>query len=88
MSVGSTLGRLLLAAPRTLRIVLQLGRARPVDLGDVGGRVTLLRRFVVAALVENLRQVGSVDLSELLIVVEGSAEVPVFTCRRREAPSG
>lgn len=64
---------------RTLRIVLLLLWARPVDLGDMGGRVTCLWLFVVAALIENLRQVGSVDLPELLVIVQSSAEVPVFT---------
>lgn len=66
--------------PRTLRIVLLLLCTRPVDLADVGGRVARLRLLVVAALVEDLRQVGSVDLPELLEVIESSAEVPVFTC--------
>lgn len=61
-------------------IVLLLLRARPVDLADVGGRVTCLWLPVVAALVEDLRQVGSVDLSELLIIIQSSTEVPVFTC--------
>lgn len=69
---------------RTLRIVLLLRRARPVDLADVGGRVTCLQLFVVAALIENLRQVGSVDLPELLIVIQSSTEVPVFTFRTQE----
>lgn len=72
----------------TLRIVLLLGRARPVDLGDVGGRVSCLRLFVVAALVENLRQVGSVDLPQLLVVIEGGTEVPVFTFRTQEERPG
>lgn len=78
------------ASPRrhTLRTVLLLRRARPVDLGDMGGRVPCLQRFVVAALVENLRQVGSVHLPELLIVIEGGAEVPVFTFKIQEEPSG
>lgn len=64
----------------TLRIVLLLLCTRPVDLADVGGRVTCLWLLVVAALIEDLRQVGSVDLPELLIIIESSAEVPVFTC--------
>lgn len=64
---------------RTLRIVLLLLWARPVDLGDMGGRVTCLWLFVVAALIENLRQVGSVDLPELLVIIQSSTEVPVFT---------
>lgn len=64
-------------------IVLLLLRARPVDLADVGGRVTCLWLPAVAALVEDLRQVGSVDLPELLIVIQSSIEVPVFTCDTR-----
>lgn len=53
----------------TLCIVLLLLCARPVDLADVVGRVTCLWLLVVAALVEDLRQVGSVDLPELLVII-------------------
>lgn len=53
----------------TLGTVLQLLCTRPVDLADMGGRVTCLWLLVVAALVEDLRQVGSVDLPELLIII-------------------
>lgn len=53
----------------TLCIVLLLLCTRSVDLADMGGRVTRLWLFVIAALVKDLRQVGSVDLSELLVVI-------------------
>lgn len=56
-------------APRTLCTVLLLLCTRPVDLADMGGCVTCLWLLVVAALIEDLRQVGSVDLPELLIII-------------------
>lgn len=65
----------------TLCIVLLLLHTRPVDPADMGGRVTSLWLLIVPALVEDLRQVGSVDLPELLIVIQSCTEVPVFTCR-------
>lgn len=65
----------------TLSIVLLLLRTRPVDLADMGWCVTCLWLFVVAALVEDLRQVGSVDLPELLIIIQSGTQVPVFTCQ-------
>ena len=55
--------------PATLSIVLLLLCTQLVDLTDMGGRVTRLWLLVVAALVKDLRQVGSVDLPELLIVI-------------------
>lgn len=70
-------------AVRTLSIVLLLLRTRPVVLVDMGGRVARLRLLVVAALVEDLWQVGSVDLPELLVIIQSSAEVPVLTCRTK-----
>lgn len=60
---------MVLKSPRTLRIVLLLLCARPDDLADMGGRVTCLWLLVVAALIEDLRQVGSVDLPELLVII-------------------
>ena len=57
------------SGPATLRIVLLLLCTLPVDLADMGGRVARLWLLVVAALVEDLRQVGSVDLPELLIII-------------------
>lgn len=74
--------------PLALCIVLLLLCTWPVDLADMGGRVTCLWLLVVAALVEDLRQVGSVDLPELLVIIQSSAEVPIFTCvtqRKRSA---
>lgn len=68
----------------TLSAVLLLLRTQPVDLADMGGCVTRLWLLVVAALIENLRQVGSVDLPELLIIIESCTEVPVFTCRNTQ----
>ena len=62
----------------TLSIVL-LPLARPLELGEVLGRV-LLRGLVVAALIEDLWQVSSVNLPELLKVTESRAHIPVFTC--------
>lgn len=55
--------------PCTLPIVLLLLCARSVYLADMGGCVTCLWLLVVAALIEDLRQVGSVDLPELLIII-------------------
>lgn len=53
--------------------------AAPLALADVSGGVpALLRGLVVAPFIEGLGQVGSVDLPELLIVVQGCIEVPVF----------
>lgn len=67
----------------TLCIVLLLLHTRPVDLADSGGCFTCLWLLIVAALVEDLWQVGSMDLPELLIVVQSSTQVPVFTCRTK-----
>lgn len=55
--------------PCTLPIVLLLLCARSVYLADMGGCVTCLWLLVVAALIEDLRQVGSVDLPELLKII-------------------
>lgn len=63
---------MVLRNPRTLRIVFLLLCARPVDPADMGGRVTCLWLLVIAALVEDLRQVGSVDLPELLVIIQSS----------------
>ncbi len=38
-----------------------------------------LRLLVVTALIEDAGQIGSVNLPELLIVIESGAQVPVFT---------
>lgn len=86
MSWKGTENRRCWGGPATLRIVLLLLCTRPVDLADMGGCVACLWLLVVAALVEDLRQVGSVDLPELLIIIQSSTEVPVFTCGTKQRP--
>lgn len=61
----------------TLSVVLLfLGALLRLDV--LRGAATL-RLLVVMALIEDVGQVGSVNLPELLIVIESGAQVPVFT---------
>lgn len=62
----------------TLSVVLLFLRAL-LRLADVLRGAATLRLLVVMALIEDVGQVGSVNLPELLIVIESSAQVPVFT---------
>ncbi len=48
-------------------------------LADVLRGAATLRLLVVTALIEDAGQIGSVNLPELLIVIESGAQVPVFT---------
>lgn len=48
-------------------------------LADVLRGAATFRLLVETALIEDVGQVGRVDLPELLIVIESGAQVPVFT---------
>lgn len=63
---------------RTLSVLL-LPLQALLQLVEVLGGSTALWLLVVTALVKYLGQVGSVDLPQLLIVTQSSAQVPVFT---------
>lgn len=62
----------------TLSVVLLFLEAL-LRFADVLRGAASLRLLVVTALIEDVGQVGSVDLPELLIVIQSSAQVPVFT---------
>ncbi len=62
----------------TLSVVLLFLRAL-LRLADVLRGAATLRLLVVTALIEDAGQIGSVNLPELLIVIESGAQVPVFT---------
>lgn len=62
----------------TLSVVL-LFLGALLSLADVLWGAATLRLLVVTALIEDVGQVGRVDLPELLIIIESGAQVPVFT---------
>ncbi len=62
----------------TLSAVLLFLRAL-LRLADVLRGAATLRLLVVTALIEDAGQIGSVNLPELLIVIESGTQVPVFT---------
>lgn len=66
----------------TLSVVLLFLEAL-LRFADVLRGAASLRLLVVTALIEDVGQVGSVDLPELLIVIQSSAQVPVFTYIRQ-----
>lgn len=73
------LGPRLIPAAGTLGNVLLSLQAGPLRLVPGLGRLSL-GLLGAPALVEHMRQVGCVHLSELLIVTQSGGQVPVFAC--------